>query len=751
MRKLTRRLVRSFGIVALFLAAALAGTAGGVLFAFAGDLPTISALDDYSPGTITRVLARDGTVVGDFATERRVLVTYEQIPPVLRNAILAAEDDGFFHHGGLRLDRVAVAAMKNLVRMRKAGGASTLTQQLARKLFLTDEKTWERKIKEALLTIQIEKRYTKEEIFTMYCNKMYWGHQTYGVEGASQLYFGKHASELTLDEAAVIAGIIQGNQRQSPYVNMKAATTRRNYTLDRMAAEGFIKAAEADAAKKRPIVTRGEPSRPPSIAPYFLETVRIRLEEEYGAKAVNEGGLVVRTSIDPALQRAANAALDAGLRRIDVERGFRKPTRNVLKDLPAGQTLDDVKLDQWRRDPVEGRYTTSLVTGFTGKAIQIRAGRWHGSIDEKGYRDWAAVRRGPEQALKKGDLVETRVRTIDAKNSTFVADLTQTPEVQGAVLALDNHTGQVLAMIGGQNFDRSMFNRAIQAQRQVGSLFKPFVYMAAIESGFTPISLISDEPVSYDVGPNQPRYEPKNFDHKYLGDITLRHALEDSRNVPTIRLMAELGPDRPIRLAHSLGITSPIPPYLSSAIGAAEGSLIEMTAAYAALANQGVRMAPQLLVSVADREGNILEDHRPEPHEGVKADTAYIINTLLQGVIRHGTAAGKAGSIDWPLGGKTGTTDDYTDAWFIGFDPDITVGVWVGLDQKKTLGRTMEGAHAALPIWVDIMKSWIDRRRKELPEKPEFERPGNVVSVLTPYGLEYFIAGTEPRGSDLRR
>jgi penicillin-binding protein 1A len=737
MRRLAGRLVRSFGIVALFLSAALAGTAGGILFAFAGDLPAISALDDYSPGTITRVLGRDGSVVGDFATERRVIVSYEQIPPVLRNAILSAEDADFFQHGGVNVKRIGITAVKRLLGLQKYGGASTLTQMLTRKLFLTDEQTPERKIKEAILAIQIEKRYTKEEIFTMFCNKIYWGHGAYGAEAASRLYFAKSVSDVTLDEAALLAGIIQGHQRQSPYVNMRAALTRRNYALDRMATEGYITRAEADAAKKRPIVTRGEPSRTPSIAPYFVETVRIHLEDQYGAKAVNEGGLVVRTGIDPSLQRAANTALDVHLRRIDRMRGYRKPTRNVLTE---GVTLDTVKLPQWTRDPIEGRFSTALVMSVEGKAIQVRVGRWRGVIDDKGY---AWTRRKAEDAVKPGDVIEVAVKKIDTKEATFTADLSQLPDLQGAVVALDNHTGQVLAMIGGQSFDRSQFNRAIQAQRQVGSLFKPFVYMAAIDSGMTAASTIQDEPVSFDVGPGQPAYEPKNYDHTYEGPITLRHALEDSRNVPTVRLMADLRPERVIRFAHALGITSPIPPYLSSAIGAAEGSLLEMTAAYAALPNQGVRMEPLLIERVSDREGNILEEHRPEPHEGVKADTAFIITNILEGVIERGTAV-RARSLDWPLAGKTGTTDDYTDAWFIGFDPDITIGVWVGFDQKKTIGPKMEGAAVALPIWIDVMKNWIDRRRKELPAKPEFKRPGNIVFVMTGSGLEAFIAGTEP-------
>jgi len=738
----TRRalqLVRSFGLAALFLAAALFGIASGVLFAFVGDLPQISALDDYSPSTITRVLGRNGAVVGEFASERRQLVTYDQIPPVLRNAILSAEDSNFFSHSGLRIERIFVALAKDIMHRRKQGGASTLTQQLARKLFLTDDKTWERKIKEALLAVQIEKRYTKQEIFTMYCNKMYWGHLTYGVEAASELYFGKHAGDLTLDEAALIAGIIQGNQRQSPYVNMAAATARRNYTLDRMSAEGYITRADADAAKKRPVVTRGQPSAPRSIAPYFLEQVRIQLEDRYGAKALYENGLTIRTGIDAALQGAANKALDAGLRRLDKQRGtYRKPAHNLIAE---GKSIEKYTSPRWLRDPLENEVYPAVITAVQGSVIHVRAGGWHGTIDKAGY-EW--TRKAAEAIARPGDVIDVRIKKRDDKDASFTALLEQTPQLQGAVVALDNRTGQVMAMIGGVNFERSQFNRAVQAMRQVGSLFKPFVYTAAIDRGYTATSILLDEPASYPAGPGQPLYSPQNYEKDYKGPIPLRYALEHSRNVPTVALMNALGPNTVIPYAHRMGVTSPIPPYLSSAIGAGEATLLEMTSAYTAYANQGVRMAPLLVTDVTDREGNVLEQHRTEPHEAIRADTAFIMTTLLQGVIQHGTAAVPVTeglrAQHWPVAGKTGTTDEYTDAWFIGFDPDVTVGVWVGFDLKRPISSNATGAVAALPIWADIMNSWVDRRKAELAEPPAFARPGNVVIVDD----EAYIAGTEP-------
>jgi len=739
--RVTLKIVRSFGLVALFLAAALFGIASGVLFAFVGDLPQISALDSYSPMTITRVLGRDGSVVGEFAQERRQIVTYDQIPPVLRSAIVSAEDKNFFTHGGLSVTRIFVTLANDVIH-RRLWGASTLTQQLARKLFLSDDKSPERKIKEALLTVQIEKRYTKSEIFTMYCNKMYWGHGAYGVEAASQLYFAKSVKDLNLDEAALIAGIIQGNDRESPYRNMPAALARRNYTLDRMAANGYITGEDAAAAKKRPIALRGQPTRPRSISPYFVEQVRIQLEETYGSKAVYEGGLTVKTGIDPRLQQAANVALEAGLRRLDKQRGYRKPARNVLAD--GKTTLTGYRNARWSRDPVEGEVMPAIVMLADTTGLHVRVGRWIGTIDRAGY-EWTG-RKSADLLARSGDLIDVRIKKLDSKNNTFTGSLEQEPGVQGAVLAIDNHTGQVLTMIGGYSFERSQFNRAVQALRQVGSLFKPFVYTAAVEHGYTVTSTLMDEPQSYPAGPGQPLYEPKNYDRKYEGEITLRRALEDSRNVPTVRLMAALEPRNVIPYAQRLGITSPIQPYLSTAIGASEATLYEMTSAYTAYANQGVRMAPIMTLEVSDRDGNLLEQHRPDPHEALHADTAFIMTSLLQGVIRHGTGATSATEylrkLDWPLAGKTGTTDDYTDAWFIGFDPDITIGVWVGLDQKKPIGGNMTGAVAALPIWSDIMRAWVDRRRQELSEPPSFSRPGNVVIV----GGEPYRAGTEPGG-----
>ena len=734
-------------VVALFVIAAALGTATGIIFAYAGDLPQISGLDDYAPSTISRVYGAHGEVVGEFAIERREVIPYEAISPKLEQAILAAEDDGFNQHFGLSISRIVITAISDIIH-RRMHGASTLTQQLARKLFLTDDKTPERKIREALLAIQIEKRYTKREIFTLYCNQMYFGHGVYGVEAAARLYFGKSAKDVSVEEAALIAGILQGNVRQSPYVNREAALRRRNYTLGRMAEVGFITQAEAEEAKKKPIVVRPEPpGQASSLAPYFLEEVRRELEGRYGAKQLYENGLSIQTALDVKLQDAATQALNEGLRRIDKRKGFRKPKRNIIAE---GHPIDAYKQPRWDRPMAVGQIVPAVVTAVDATSIQLRAGAMKIAIDKKGY----AWTNKPDASVlvTRGDLVEARLLTVTDAGAAATATLEQPPEVEGAVLAIDNRTGQVMTMVGGYSFDRSKFNRATQAFRQVGSSFKPIVYTAAIDSGYTPVTLLMDTPVSFSGGAGQPPYAPMNYDRQFEGPITLRRALEQSRNVPAVRVMDQLGPKQVITYARRLGIESELPPYLAVALGAAEATLVEITSAYSVFPNQGVRMRPYSVLKVTDREGNVLEENRPEPKDAIRADTAFVMTNLLRGVVQRGTAA-RAAELNWPIGGKTGTTDDYSDAWFVGFDPDITIGVWVGYDQKRSMGRAGTGAESALPIWIDIMKTWIGTRT----EPPQFETPGNIVFVSVDRGsgnpaiegtpgaiTESFIAGTQP-------
>jgi len=751
-RRVVVRVAQQAGLVILFVVAALLGTLGGVLFAFAGDVPEISALDDYRPNTITRLLARDGETIGEFATERRVVVGYDDIAPALRNAIIATEDAGFNQHFGLSMSRIIVTFLKDILTGERAG-ASTLTQQLARDMFLRQyrsaggvfERSPERKIKEWILAMQIEKRLTKPEIFTLYANQINLGHGAYGVEAASHLYFDKPAKELMLEEAAVIAAIVQAPGRLSPFVNPKATLMRRNYVLQRMAEEGYLSADEARDAQQRPLVLQGQQRPEPSIAPYFVEEIRKTLEQQYGADALYQSGLRVQTTLDAELQEAANRALDRGLRRLDKRhRGYRKPARNIVAEQRA---LNTFTTDRWNRPILEGDIVPALVVAVAPKggngSARVRIGTHEVELPKSAFawtRKTAAV-----DLFSVGDLVQVEMRTMKGGVPQTIA-LEQDPLVEGALLAIDNRTGQVRAMVGGFSFARSKFNRATQAKRQVGSSFKPFIYTTAIDRGYTPVSVFVDEPISLVAGPNQPPYEPLNYDKKYEGPVTMRWALEDSRNIPAVKALAELGAANVIKVASRFGLPPNMPPYLSLALGSVEETLWDMTSAYSAFPNQGVRMRPYSIVSIADREGNVLEENRPEPHEAIRADTAFVMTNLLRGVVQRGTAAAAA-SLDWPLAGKTGTMDEYTDAWFIGFDPNITVGVWVGYDEKKPLGQNETGAQAALPIWIDFMKAYIDTRadRKNVPE---FEAPGNIVFVTLDSGIsEAFISGTQPQGA----
>jgi penicillin-binding protein 1A len=738
-------------VAALFLLAALSGTIGGVLFAYGGDLPEISALDNYRPNTITRILASNGDVVGEFATERRVVIGYDDMAPVLRQAIIASEDADFEQHFGLSISRIFMTALKDVVTGQRAG-ASTITQQLARNLFLQAtymrggvyERSLERKIREAILAVQLERRYTKHEILTLYANQVPL-HGAYGVEAGARMYFNKPAKDLTLDEAATIAAIIQTPARLSPFVNPDRTLARRNnYVLPRMAEEGFVTPQAAAAAARKPIVVRGQPTAQRAFAAYFVEDIRKNLEQRFGAAALYETGLQVQTTLDVELQRAAERALDRGLRRVDKRRGgYRKPKRNVRGENTTAAAFTSPR---WSQPVAPGDIVPAVVmavpkAGVPGP-VRVRIGSIEFDLPRTA---WTWTRKTSAADLfAEGDVIEVSVGPVEKGQFTQIV-LEQPPIVEGALLAVDNRTGQIRAMVGGFDFARSKFNRATQARRQVGSLFKPILYSAAIDRGFTAESVFIDEPVSYIAGPNQPPYRPLNYDRKFEGPVTLRHALEDSRNIPAVKAIEAVGPETVVGYAKRLGLTGSYPPYLSLALGSAESTLLEMTSAYSAFANQGVRMTPYAVRSVSDREGNVIEENRTEPHEALRADTAFLMAHLLEGVVQRGTAAA-ARALEWPLAGKTGTMDEYTDAWFVGFDPNITVGVWVGYDEKKPLGRGETGAQAALPIWMDFMRVYIDTRA-DRKSPPKFEAPGNIVFVTLPTGVtEAFINGTQPAG-----
>jgi len=747
--------LRRVVVTALFAATIIGGALLGVFLAFESDLPQVTSLEDFQPNIITQVFASDGSVVGEFAIEKRVVVAFRDIPPVLRNAIVAVEDEDFWKHIGINPWRIPGAALANLRSGRYSQGFSTLTMQLTRLLFLTPEKTPERKIKEVILAFQIEKNFTKEEIFTLYCNQVYFGHGNYGVEAASRFLFGKPVKDLTLEEAALVAGIAQSPTRQSPIENPERAMQRRNHVLDRMADEKYVSREEADAAKLKPIALQKRRD-PPSIAPHFLEEVRKYLEREYGSQRIYQGGLRVYTTLDPGAQRAAVRSLREGLRNVDRRaRGFVKPEASVLT--PEGLLPEPLHLDEWDWPFAAGDVVRGVVVASDRASAVVQVGDYRGRLTAA---DVAWTRRTSlADVLPRGAVAPFRVVALSDTGGRREArlQLEQEPKVEGALVALDVRTGAVRAMVGGYDFEHSKFNRATQALRQVGSAFKPIVYAAALETlGYTPATILVDSPLSFPNPWDGSVWSPQNYDGAFMGPIPLRRAVEQSRNIPAVRTLQAVGLEKGIEYARRLGLAGELPPYLPIALGAGEATLVEMTAAFATFANQGLRMKPFLIERITDREGNVIEQTLPRATDALRADTAFILTSLLRGVAEHGTAA-RARRLRRPIAGKTGTTNDYTDAWFIGYEPSLAAGVWVGFDEKKdSLGPRADGGTIALPIWMDFWAAVTADRPIE-----EFPIPGNVVFVpVDEMGhpaapgapgvhMESFVAGTEPRVQEL--
>jgi penicillin-binding protein 1A len=744
----TTRVVVTF----LFVMAILSGALGGVFLGFESDLPQISSLEDFEPNIITRVFAADGSVLGEFAIEKRVVVSFKDIPPLLRNAIVAVEDADFWKHFGVNPWRVPGAALANLRSGRREQGSSTLTMQLSRLLFLTPEKTYERKIKEVILAFQIEKNFTKEEIFTLYCNQVYFGHGQYGVEAASQFLFDKSARDLTLAEAALLAGLPQNPARLSPVENPERARARRDHVLDRMREEKYLTDGEVAQAKAEPIALRLR-KEPPTIAPHFLEEVRKYLEREYGSQGIYQGGLKVYTTLDPALQRAANHAVRKGLRVLDKRtRGYVPVTASVLRD---GRFPEPLHLDEWDWPLAVGDVVHGVVLASDRSFALVQLGEYRARLTAKEIA-WTG-RWNVAEVLPRGAVVPLLLQALseDGERREANAVLEQDPAMEASLLAMDVKTGAVRAMVGGYDFERSKFNRATQAWRQVGSAFKPILYAAAIEKGgFTPATIIVDSPISFPNKWDGSVWSPHNYDGSYWGPIPMRRAIENSRNIPAIKTLQTIGIETGIDYAHKLGLSAELPPYLPIAIGAGEATLTEMVAAFATFANQGLRMRPMLITRITDRDGNLVEEVHPQAKDAIRADTAYLMCNLLRGVVERGTAV-RARSLKRPLAGKTGTTNDFTDAWFIGFEPGFAAGVWVGYDDKRiSLGRREEGGRAALPMWMEFWAA-------AMKDKPveAFAIPGNIVFVpVDAFGrpgapgtpgvhMEAFVAGTEPRAS----
>ncbi len=717
-RKKAARLLILFLLV---VAAAAVGAASGLLLVYTVDLPQVEQLESYRPSAITQLYDDHGRIVGSFALQRRVIASYEDYPPVLRDALISIEDKNFYRHWGINVWRIMGAAYRDIRSGGRVQGASTLTMQLARNLFLSPDRSFHRKMQEALLAVQIERRFTKPQIFTLYANQIYLGHGVYGFEAAAQFYFSKPAKQLTLEEAALLAGLPKSPSYYSPILYPERALKRRNLVINSMLEDGKITAKVAAAARDTP-VQLNLAHDPGSLAPYFVEEIRRYLEAKYGSDQVHEGGLRVYTSLDMDLQRVANQALLDGLAAYERRRGWKDRLENVLA---GGATLENYQHADWQDEPQANGYVHALVLAVAPGEATIKFGRYKASLYQS---DVAWTKHKVADALQPGDLVYVKVVSLSADGKARVA-LEQDSGVQGALIAMDNVSGEIKAMAGGRDFNLSKFNRATQALRQVGSSFKPYVYTAAIDQGATPDDTVEDQPVVFEAASGP--YVPHNYDDKFEGVITLRRALAQSRNIPALKIADKLGMKTVIDYARRFGISSNLPPYLPVALGAAEITLLEQTAAYSVFPNDGVRIQPRYLTKVTDYEGRVLEEDFPEVRDVVGARTARLMTAMLREVVAHGTGA-RANSLGLPLAGKTGTTNNFTDAWFMGFSPGLTCGTWIGYDEKKSLGNGETGARAALPIWMDFMKAALAGKDAGVFQAPPDAPPTNPQKIETP-------------------
>ncbi len=686
------------------------GAALGIGVAAAIHVPRVDSLVDFTPGLITQLVDRNGRGLASYARERRVMLQEGDVPPLLQNALIAAEDRSFFRHGGVDALGVARAAISNLRTGRRGQGASTLTMTLARMLYLKPEKTWKRKVEQTFVAIELEKNYSKQQIITLFCNLVFLGHGNYGMESAARSYFGKSVGELSLPEAATLAGIVQQPSRFSPYRNPAATTKRRDYVLRRMLEDGLVDRAQHDAALAQPLLvvpqrTKAEPG------PYFAEEVRRWLEGRYGTEALYGQGLQVQTTLDLDIQRATDEGLRKGLLRLDHRKGWRGPLRHLDGDLEA-QELPS--WENWTGAP--GAWAEGIVIAATGETATVKIGEQTFPLTRKGI-EWTGKRR-PQEILRPGDVAWFRLaQPEDEAKGTKTGPpgpdgepylrLEQEPQLQGAAIVLESATGAVRGLVGGWAFETTKFDRATQAHRQVGSAFKPLVYGAALEAGFTPADTLFDAPAVFMGADARLSYSPRNYYRKYYGIITLRRALEQSANVASVKLLDLIGVGRVVDFAHRAGIQDELPPYPSLALGSADLVPMQVASAYAAIANQGVYMEPYFVERVSSHDGRTLELHSPRARKAMEPAIAYVLTHMLEGVVDRGTA-GSIADLDVDLAGKTGTTDEYSDAWFIGFTPRYTILTWVGYDQKRSIGRNMTGAEAALPAWRMIVEDGLE-------------------------------------------
>jgi penicillin-binding protein 1A len=734
----SRKVFGQFIFVILLLLSAGAGALAGLVFVYSSDLPQVRQLMDYRPDVMTELYADDGTPIGSFALEHRVMVTYDQIPRGLIDAVLSVEDRHFESHWGVDVIGVARAALTDLLERRIAQGASTLTMQLSRMLFLSAERSFARKFQQTILAIQIERHFSKPQIFTMYANQVSLGHGNFGFAAAAQFYFGKRLEQLTLPEAALLAGLPRTPTGYSPILFPERARQRRNQVLAAMRENGKISEEESRQARATPL-TLNIQRWTNNSAPYFVEDVRLFLEKKYGTEVVQEKGLRVYTTLNVRLQRRAEQALRNGLQAFDKRHGWRGPVENILKNpptLPDGllATLETYSHPDWKKPLQPGSLLHGLVLEVKSEYVLVRFGELAARVTKPDFA-WTG-KSSPADVFTRGDVDLFLVKEV--KGQTLRVTLDQRPAVQGALVAIENSSGAIKAMVGGYDFEESKFNRARQAARQAGSSFKPYVYAAALLEGASPFDTIVDAPLSFPSASGV--WSPHNYDEKFEGTITLLHALAESRNVPAVRLLARVGVDKVIKLCRKFGLTSRLVPNLPLALGASDLTLLEHTSAFTTFPDDGVHISPRMIERVTNYDGRVIDDFPPEVTDVLPAPIARLELSMLREVINSGTGT-RAQALKRPLAGKTGTTNDFADGWFIGFSPSLTCGVWVGYDDHGELGPKEEGARVALPIWMEFMGEALkDQPVEDFPHSPLLKDPEQVKEILASAGAERLLA-----------
>ena len=761
-RQNRRRWVRLIVWSSLLLLVAVLLVGGYAFYRVTRNLPQISSLQDYQPSIVTTVYADDSTPIAEYYLERRIVIPLAQVPQTVINAFVAAEDSRFFEHEGIDFFGIVRALWKNI----KAGGivqgGSTITQQVTKSLLLTPERSFTRKLREAILAYRIEKHLSKEEILFLYLNQIYLGHGAYGVEAAAQNYFGKKVAELNLAECAMLAGLPQAPSRYSPYSHPQRAKERQVYVLNRMVADGYISADQAAEALAYTLKIQERKDWNIGQVPYFAEHIRRYLEEKYGQEVLYRQGLQVYTTVNVAFQKAAQRAITEGLHALDKRQGYRGPLghlapeqiENFFQELKGSSQMNGLR---------QGAVVKGVVVNVSTKEkkVSVRLGEGLGILPLK-KMEWArkpdpevahnAVKvRDPAEVLSVGDIVLVRLLEPDNQTGGWLLALEQEPEVQAALLCMENATGHVKAMVGGLDFNNSQFNRAIQSRRQPGSSFKPITYAAALDKGYTPATIIIDSPIIYSDEQMDWKWKPKNYKEKFYGPTLFRTALIFSRNVVTIKILRDIGVDYLVDYARRFGITSPLTRDLSLALGSSGVSLLELTNAYSVFANQGELISPIFITKVLDRHGSVLEEYRPQRERVLDKDTAYVMTHLLQEVVKYGTGW-RARALNRPTAGKTGTTNNLQDAWYVGFTPSYVTGVWVGFDGDRTLGKYETGSRAASPIWVAFTQEILEKeptRVFAVPENVVFAKIDAKTGLLAKPGdenaiFEAFKEGTAP-------